>query len=65
MWRYAMERIGGLVLNLKKSEQLAITTEDGSRVVIRLVSAGKQPRVVINAPKEISINREKIVDVYA
>tara|TARA_B100002052_G_C15723475_1_gene525269 strand:+ start:218 stop:382 length:165 start_codon:yes stop_codon:yes gene_type:complete len=54
-----------LVLNLKKSEQLAITTEDGSRVVIRLVSAGKQPRVVINAPKEISINREKIVDVYA
>ncbi len=60
-----MERIGGLVLNLKKSEQLAITTEDGSRVVIRLVSAGKQPRVVINAPKEISINREKIVDVYA
>ncbi len=60
-----MERIGGLVLNLKKSEQLAITTEDGSRIVIRLVSAGKQPRVVINAPKEISINREKIVDVYA
>ena len=60
-----MERIGGLVLNLKKSEQLAITTEDGSRVVIRLVSSGKNPRVVINAPKEISINREKIVDVYA
>jgi|TARA_B100000212_G_C27352621_1_gene524372 sRNA-binding carbon storage regulator CsrA len=60
-----MERIGGLVLNLKKSEQLAITTEDGSRVVIRLVSSGKHPRVVINAPKEISINREKIVDVYA
>jgi len=54
-----------LVLNLKKSEQLAITTEDGSRVVIRLVSSGKHPRVVINAPKEISINREKIVDVYA
>lgn len=65
MWRYAMERIGGLVLNLKKSEQLAITTEDGSRVVIRLVSSGKNPRVVINAPKKISINREKIVDVYA
>ena len=60
-----MERIGGLVLNLKKSEQLAITTEDGSRVIIRLVSSGKNPRVVINAPKEISINREKIVDVYA
>ena len=60
-----MERIGGLVLNLKKSEQLAITTEDGNRIVIRLVSVGKQPRVVINAPKEISINREKIVDVYA
>ena len=60
-----MERIGGLVLNLKKSEQLAITTEFGSKIVIRLVSSGKNPRVVINAPKQISINREKIIDFYA
>ena len=57
-----MGNLGGLVLSLKKYQQIRITGPDGRDVVMRLVSGGRSPRVLFNAPRDYEITRETIDD---
>ena len=57
-----MGNLGGLVLSLKKYQQIRITGPDGLDVVMRLVSGGRSPRVLFNAPRDYEITRETIDD---
>lgn len=57
-----MGNLGGLVLSLKKYQQIRITGPDGLDVVMRLVSGGRSPRVLFHAPRDYEITRETIDD---
>ena len=57
-----MGNLGGLVLSLKKYQQIRITGPDGLDVVMRSVSGGRSPRVLFNAPRDYQITRENIDD---
>jgi len=55
-----MGNLGGLVLSLKKNNQIRITGPDGLDVVMRLVSGGRSPRILFHAPRDFEIARETI-----
>lgn len=59
-----VKRDGWLCLNRKALEQIVLTTETGTRVIIEVGKVGeKNVQLLFKAPQNISINRLEVQDV--